>query len=325
MKKFQIAIFVFMLAGLSACSMNSLPSSSTKSSESISVSSPQDFVAELENMGTSQILEELEMSDGGYTEDCFSVLSSRLIEFPEDTLCILKHNKLMANEAFEVLVITGIGSELPYVGSDEEKKALHEYLKSASTSEEYAEISSKILDRWTFEGEKIPNHKIEFSAQESEQSKCTISITLPQGWEFQEKTKKSGTELAPLMLAGLNPLYTMYDIYDSNQTLVGAIGYSNYEPYEGDKDSVQVVYSALRLGSVYRFDTDSRYEVVKTNKYGTTALTTVIYQDGASIEPVNNWGILSYNNEKECFVAVELESNFMLEEQALEIAKSIEF
>jgi len=88
---------------------------------------------------------------------------------------------------------------------------------------------------------------------------------------------------------------------------------------------VQVVYSALRLGSVYRFDTDSRYEVVKTNKYGTTALTTVVYQDGASVEPVNNWGILSYNNEKECFVAVELESNFVSEEQVLEIAKSIEF
>lgn len=153
MKKFQIAILAIILAGLSACSMNSLPSSSTKSSESISVSSPQDFVAELENMGTSQILEELEMSDGGYTEDCFSVLSSRLIEFPEDTLCILKHNKLMANEAFEVLVITGIGSELPYVGSDEEKKALHEYLESASTNEEYAEISSRILDAWTSESD----------------------------------------------------------------------------------------------------------------------------------------------------------------------------
>lgn len=172
---------------------------------------------------------------------------------------------------------------------------------------------------------KMPSHEIEFAAQESGQSDCTISIIFPQGWEFQEKTKKSGTELEPLMLAGLNPLYTMYDIYDSNQTLVGAIGYSDYEPYEGDKDSVQVVYSALRLGSVYRFDTDSRYEVVKTNKYGTTALTTVVYQDGANVEPVNNWGILSYNNEKECFVAVELESNFVSEEQALEIAKSIEF
>jgi len=151
MKRFQILILAIMLASLSACATNSLPSSSTESSVSISVSNPQDFLSELEDMGTSQILEELKISDGGYTEDCFSVLSKRLVEFPEDTLCILKHNKLMADESFEVLVITGIGSELPYVGSDEEKKELHEYLKSASTSEEYAEISSKILDAWTSE------------------------------------------------------------------------------------------------------------------------------------------------------------------------------
>ena len=151
MKRFQILILAIMLASLSACATNSLPSSSTESAVSISVSNPQDFLSELEDMGTSQILEELKISDGGYTEDCFSVLSKRLVEFPEDTLCILKHNKLMADESFEVLVITGIGSELPYVGSDEEKKALHEYLKSASTSEEYAEISSKILDAWTSE------------------------------------------------------------------------------------------------------------------------------------------------------------------------------
>ena len=151
MKRFQILILAIMLVSLSACATHSLPSSSTESSVSISVSNPQDFLSELEDMGTSQILEELKISDGGYTEDCFSVLSKRLVEFPEDTLCILKHNKLMADESFEVLVITGIGSELRYVGSDEEKKELHEYLKSASTSEEYAEISSKILDAWTSE------------------------------------------------------------------------------------------------------------------------------------------------------------------------------
>lgn len=277
MKRFQILILTIMLASLSACATNSLPSSSTESSVSISVSNPQDFLSELEDMETSQILEELKISDGGYTEDCFSVLSKRLVEFPEDTLRILKHSKLMTDEKFEELVITGIRSEISYTGSDEEKKALYKYLKSASTGGEYAEMASKILDGWTFEGERIPNHKIEFSAQESEQSNCAISITLPQGWKFQEKTKKSDTEHEPLMLAGLNPLYTVYDIYDSDHTLIGAIGYSNYEPYEGDKDSVQVVYSALRLGSVYRFDTDSRYDVVKTNKYGTTALTTVVY------------------------------------------------
>ena len=191
MKRFQIVILTIMLASLSACATNSLPSSSTESSVSISVSNPQDFLSELEDMETGQILEELKISDGGYTEDCFSVLSKRLVEFPEDTLRILKHSKLMTDEKFEELGITGIRSEISYTGSDEEKKALYKYLKSASTGGEYAEMASKILDGWTFEGERIPNHKIEFSAQESEQSNCAISITIPQRWKFQEKTKKN--------------------------------------------------------------------------------------------------------------------------------------
>lgn len=61
------------------------------------------FLSELEDMGTSQILEALKISDGGYTEDCFSVLSKRLVEFPEDTLCILNHNKLMADTDLKCL------------------------------------------------------------------------------------------------------------------------------------------------------------------------------------------------------------------------------
>ena len=68
MKRFQILILAIMLASLSACATNSLPSSSTESSVSISVSNPQDFLSELEDMGTSQILEALKISDGGYTE-----------------------------------------------------------------------------------------------------------------------------------------------------------------------------------------------------------------------------------------------------------------
>ena len=105
MKRFQILILAIMLASLSACATNSLPSSSTESAVSISVSNPQDFLSELEDMGTSQILEELKISDGGYTEDCFSVLSKRLVEFPEDTLCILNHNKLMAPNFIKKVVI----------------------------------------------------------------------------------------------------------------------------------------------------------------------------------------------------------------------------
>ena len=58
MKRFQILILAIMLASLSACATNSLPSSSTESSVSISVSNPQDF------------LSELKISDGGYAPAC---------------------------------------------------------------------------------------------------------------------------------------------------------------------------------------------------------------------------------------------------------------
>ena len=147
----------------------------------------------------------------------------------------------------------------------------------------------------------------------------------PQGWKIQKREQTQRAENKPLALASLNPSYPVYDIYDKNHVLVGAVGYSTYEPYEGDRDSVQIVYSALRLGSVYRFDTDNKYDVIQTTERGTTALTTVIFQDGANSEPVNNLGVLAYDNEKECFVAIELESSSVSESQALEIAKSIRF
>ena len=252
------------------------------------------------------------------------MLTNRLIKFPQDTLYVLKYDKLMNDKDFQQLVLSGIKTELPYSGSDEERNTIYQYLESITTDKEYGQIASDILGEQAENKEK-PNRQIEFQPEESGQASSVISIELPQGWKIQKREQTQRADNKPLVLASLNPSYPVYDIYDKNHVLVGAVGYSTYEPYAGDRDSVQIVYSALRLGSVYRFDTDSRYEVVETNKHGTTALTMVVYQDGANVEPVNNWGILSYNNEKECFVAVELESNFVLEEQALEIAKSIEF
>ena len=82
MKRFQIVILTIMLASLSACATNSLPSSSTESSVSISVSNPQDFLSELEDMETSQILEELKISDGGSSLWLFHLPDGSLIRSP---------------------------------------------------------------------------------------------------------------------------------------------------------------------------------------------------------------------------------------------------
>ena len=86
--------------------------------------------------------QKLKESDGGYTEDCFSVLTNRLIKFPQDTLYVLKYDKLMNDKDFQQLVLSGIKTELPYRGSDEERNTLYQYLESITTDKEYGQIAS---------------------------------------------------------------------------------------------------------------------------------------------------------------------------------------
>ena len=47
-------------------------------------------------------------------------VSSTHLDVYKRQLCILNHNKLMADTDFEALVITGIGAELPYIGAAED-------------------------------------------------------------------------------------------------------------------------------------------------------------------------------------------------------------
>ena len=97
--------------------LNKVSSSTSMNSPiSTSVTSEQEFLSNLENASTSQVLQKLKESDGGYTEDCFSVLTNRLIKFPQDTLYVLKYDKLMNDKDFQQLVLFGIKTELPYSG-----------------------------------------------------------------------------------------------------------------------------------------------------------------------------------------------------------------
>ena len=133
MKRSFIAISVATIIGLSACATKVSSSTSMNSPISTSVTSEQEFLSNLENASTSQILQKLKESDGGYTEDCFSVLTNRLIKFPQDTLYVLKYDKLMNDKDFQQLVLSGIKTELPYSGSDEERNTIYQYLESITT------------------------------------------------------------------------------------------------------------------------------------------------------------------------------------------------
>lgn len=66
MKRSFIAISVATIIGLSACATKVSSSTSMNSPISTSVTSEQEFLSNLENASTSQILQKLKESDGGY-------------------------------------------------------------------------------------------------------------------------------------------------------------------------------------------------------------------------------------------------------------------
>lgn len=80
MKRSFIAISVATIIGLSACSTKVSSSTSMNSPISTSVTSEQEFLSNLENASTSQILQKLKESDGGYS---INVTSYRVAEDDE--------------------------------------------------------------------------------------------------------------------------------------------------------------------------------------------------------------------------------------------------
>ena len=161
---------------------------------------------------------------------------------------------------------------------------------------------------------------IEFPAAEA----FTIAFDLPEGWTVRAREADAKQDAGkPLALASVT---SVYDICNDRGALVGAVGYSPYEPYEGERDAPAVVYATVRMGSVYRFDTEESYEVVKETDVGANAVMDVILQEGgAGGSTTRNRGVLAYNRERAVFVAFELDAAQVTAEQQRAIASSLEF
>ena len=119
-----------------------------------------------------------------------------------------------------------------------------------------------------------------FPAQAAQEGESfSVSFDLPEGWTASAREPDAGQDVhEPLALASVT---SIYDLYDAQGGLAGAVGYSPYEPYEGERDAPAVVYAAVRMGSVYRFDTDESYEVVKETDVGANAVMDVVLQGAA--------------------------------------------
>lgn len=160
------------------------------------------------------------------------------------------------------------------------------------------------------------------AAQEGES--FSVSFDLPEGWTASAREPDAGQDVhEPLALASVT---SIYDLYDAQGGLAGAVGYSPYEPYEGERDAPAVVYAAIRMGSVYRFDTDESYEVVKETDVGANAVMDVVLQEGgAGGSATLNRGVLAYDRDRAVFVAFELDAGRVTAQQQRDIAASVAF
>ena len=103
MKRSFIAISVATIIGLSACATKVSSSTSMNSPISTSVTSEQEFLSNLENASTSQILQKLKESDGGYKNlAVFATLAVFLLSVSEiaDPCCaVFLGHKLVPDTA----------------------------------------------------------------------------------------------------------------------------------------------------------------------------------------------------------------------------------
>ena len=164
-----------------------------------------------------------------------------------------------------------------------------------------------------------------FPAQTAQEGESfSVSFDLPEGWTASAREPDAGQDVhEPLALASVT---SIYDLYDAQGGLAGAVGYSPYEPYEGERDAPAVVYAAVRMGSVYRFDTDESYEVVKETDVGANAVMDVVLQEGgAGGSATLNRGVLAYDRDRAVFVAFELDAGRVTAQQQRDIAASVAF
>ena len=164
-----------------------------------------------------------------------------------------------------------------------------------------------------------------FTAQTAQEGESfSVSFDLPEGGTARAREADAGQDTGePLALASVT---SIYDLYDAQGGLAGAVGCSPYEPYEGERDAPAVVYATVRLGSVYRFDTDESYEVVKETDVGANAVMDVVRQvGGAGGSTTLNRGVLAYDRERAVFVAFELDAGRVTAQQQRDIAASVEF
>lgn len=174
------------------------------------------------------------------------------------------------------------------------------------------------------------SQRTEYNAEIFDIQPFYLYINLPDGWSVKQKSEN---DIKYPLMGAWSPL----GIYNEKNEYIGAVGYNIYEDYEGSEEVPQAIYNQIALGNGYKFNAQSTpmekdgtgYTPVIETSEGVTAITEVYIADylrdeyGYDKNRDYDKGILSYNKSLHTWIAIELDSEKVSEQQQLEMARSI--
>lgn len=147
-----------------------------------------------------------------------------------------------------------------------------------------------------------------------------LRVDLPSGWTAALPPEEERGQSA----AGFTPVYLMAD-----GEVKAVISYNTFELYEEEiplEDFYKTVYPFLRLGSLYWWDT---YTPIVSTQTTETALATVFYKEPADGQDAATWpevsvpGILSYDQQRLVYIAIQFTDDSLPLEELRSLAKSV--
>lgn len=161
---------------------------------------------------------------------------------------------------------------------------------------------------------------------------------IPEGWTMISRGSGYGNQ-TKIMNTRRRRLGDIIDLKNENGDFVGAVGYGEFEVADKTENEVWKIYEKIAFEEDYRFIIETSnenkengfYVPYNEHKFGVTAMTKVFYSDelrdemGYADNDNYNVGILSYNNKRGAFIAMEFDEAMVSEEEIKLIADSIHF
>ncbi len=188
--------------------------------------------------------------------------------------------------------------------------------------EEYSKVTVELP--CNFKGRKESNDHI-FSIEPFE-----ISFALPTGWSIKDEPDENGLMFA---FEKWMALYSKQYLFDETGRCIGAFGYNCHNELE--YGTMAEIYLYIGMGTHYFFNFREEYTTITELENTVTEISDVCcdkkfmepYPDTAMYSEQDriNYGILSHNPNELFFVAFELCSEYVTEEQYMAIAESLRF